>query len=222
MTERIDKFVIDITRWSTKNASNDSKLISEAEKLRKWLGKHQEEMIPDGYKHKLLSIVELVFRYASKSHDASVINKVVEAKRSLCSCFLMMPEGKLVSGKAKKKVVKWLESLNASDDPETATSVFSSIGNGESEGHDGIWMVADITNERKLTLMKEDVECNDILEDIDVMDGEMLTEIERKFNMYGNVVCVKVLNGRCVEICNDDENEFHACCEENGLHDESE
>ena len=206
MTERIDKFVVDITRWSEKNASNDGKLISEIEKLTKWLGKHQDEMIPDGYKQKLFSIVELVFRYAPTSQDGSVVEKVVESKRSLCSCFLMMPEGKLVNGKSKKKVLKWLESLNAADDTGMVASVFTSVGGAENENQGSIWLVADITDERKLTLMKEDVQSSDLLEDVDVDNEEMLVEIERRFNEDGGVVCIKMINGRCIEICDNDDN----------------
>ena len=162
-------------------------------------------MIPDGYKQKLFSIVEVVFRYTPISQDVSIIDKVLESKRSLCSCFLMMPEGKLVNGKAKKKVIKWLENLNVSDDTGVATNAFSSVGNVENETHDGVWMVADITDERKLTLMKEDVECSDLLEDIDINGEELLAEIERRFNEDEGVVHVKTLNGRCVEICNNND-----------------
>ena len=200
MTERIDKFVVDITRWSVKNAANDEKLRGEVERLTKWLEKHQNEMIPDGHKNKLLSLVDLVYRYIPTSQD----ERIQESKRSLCSCYLMMPEGKLVNAKSKKKVMKWLDTLNV-DTGAAIGSVFSCVNNSGNGDQSGVWLVADITEERKLTLMKEDVHSSDVLEDIDIDNEEMLVEIERRFDSDGGYVCVKMLNGVCVEICNNSE-----------------
>ena len=155
--ERIDKFYEDISRWCSKNASNDGKCIDEMKKLARFLYKHQTELIPDSSKQKLLCCVELLYRYTPRAVEQ--IEQMNDQKRSLCEDFCKMPEGKLVAAKSKKKVMLWIDNLVT-----TELSVFTSTSSTTLEHDKAKWMVADISETGLLSLMHEDVGSCEVLE----------------------------------------------------------
>jgi NCAIR mutase (PurE)-related protein len=86
---------------------------SEVDRLAKWLQKHQEESVPDGSKTKLFATIQTYYK-AAISAPASE-EGVRSAVHELVDVLLKIPEGKLVSAKAKQSAIKWIESLRDSD-----------------------------------------------------------------------------------------------------------
>jgi hypothetical protein len=105
--ERIDKYFADISALSS--TRNDKKLSTEIDKLRSWMQKHQNESVPEASRSKLVQIIDLCHRYIGDS-------EVIESTQALISDYLALPEGKLASSKAKKKMLGWIE--GASDTNE--------------------------------------------------------------------------------------------------------
>eukprot|EP00747_Dinoflagellata_sp_TGD_P169599 gnl/TRDRNA2_/TRDRNA2_198954_c0_seq1.p1 gnl/TRDRNA2_/TRDRNA2_198954_c0~~gnl/TRDRNA2_/TRDRNA2_198954_c0_seq1.p1 ORF type:complete len:257 (+),score=83.70 gnl/TRDRNA2_/TRDRNA2_198954_c0_seq1:98-868(+) len=137
--ERVEKFDADCSNLLSSLASKgckavEPKLHTEVDRLTKWLQKHQEETLPDGHKTKLMSVVQRYTQFAttgvvSASNDADAgasgavklepQQRTVQVVRELVECLLMLPEGKLVSGKsAKTQGLKWLDGLQAADKSE--------------------------------------------------------------------------------------------------------
>lgn len=177
-SERIDKFHIDAQRWCTKNAQNDARCIEEMKKLSKWMLKHQAEIIPDSSKTKLQSIMFLFF---SCPLSINATESILNEKINLLADYLKMPEGKLVTSKSKKKVMKWLDELN--NTVINMNTVFDINAMATTSGDK--WMVADIGDDDKLSLMRENVEDMGFLEGIVVTDTYMLQEIKRLFEIDG-------------------------------------
>ncbi len=116
--ERVSKFYDDATLLTsaptnlTNNTTN--KLISEIMKLKSWLQKHQNEVLQDSIKTKLLQCIEMYYRKVFHRHES-----LVDPVTDLLGCYLQLPEGKLLSSKDKRKVLQWINSL-------------SSLGSGDS------------------------------------------------------------------------------------------
>lgn len=104
MADRIEKFAADCDRLlSEKQPVQPAKVVAEIKKFRAWIVKHQDENVPDGAKAKLLCAVQQYHKAAQRTPD------IAEASHALIEDLLMLPEGKLVTAKAKKAALKWLE-----------------------------------------------------------------------------------------------------------------
>ena len=100
---RIDKFEADGVKLLSEKPIKAAKVNSEIKKFRTWIVKHQDENVPDAQKGKLLSTVQAYHKTAATTPD------IAEASHSLIEDLLMLPEGKLVTAKAKRTALKWLE-----------------------------------------------------------------------------------------------------------------
>ena len=171
-SDRVDKFWDDsLTVLSSKN---NAKITSEISKLRTWLQKHQTETIPDGSKTKLLNIIEKYYLSMGLPGANESLSDLISG---LIADLLALPEGKLVSAKGKSRLLKWLQSSTAIGSNDKQTANVSSAASGIS-----YWIVADISDETgELTLMKTDVDSDEILENIKV-DNAMLSEIKQRFD----------------------------------------
>jgi len=109
-TERVDKFSQDAENMLEKpERFSGTKVQSEIARLQKWLQKHQDEPLPDGHKEKLLSTVQRYYKFACSNASEESRNAVL----NLVDDLLKLPEGKLVTGKAKKQALKWLDTLQS-------------------------------------------------------------------------------------------------------------
>ena len=109
-TERVDKFLGDAENMlGNPERFSGAKVQSEIARLQKWLQKHQDESLPDGHKEKLLSAVQRYYKFACSSTSDESRNAV----HNLVDDLLKLPEGKLVTGKAKKQALKWLDTLQS-------------------------------------------------------------------------------------------------------------
>ena len=150
-SERIDKFFDDARHWTDPNARNDGKAMTEMSRLSKWMIKHQSESVGDGSKNRLLSVVELFFRYIPRDTSSEATVQLTEAKSALISDYLKLPEGKLVNSKLKRRALSWIEQLSTQSNEEPAVQDCEyELGQR--------WMVADIAEDQTLSLMREDVE----------------------------------------------------------------
>ena len=131
MVDRVDKFLLDsdgiIGKFATPAAANKSAVLNgkvdpkkaktlstECERICTWLQKHQDENLPDGHKDKVVQIIQK-YRGLYKLCAASPmlcppegLAAVREKVASIMEVYLMLPEGKLTTGKQKKNVLKWL------------------------------------------------------------------------------------------------------------------
>ena len=122
-SERVTKYYDD--GKSLISLNNVPKIVNEINKLKTWVVKHQNETINDGSKTKLLSIVELYYRFCITSIDKRLI---LEPTSALLSDYLQLPEGKLLSAKDKKKVLNWLQELSVMN-PDNTTNINNSTSN---------------------------------------------------------------------------------------------
>lgn len=119
MTEvRINKFHEDSRILILKQ--NSQKIQAEIKKLRSWLQKHQNEVVIDSIKEKLLLTLEAYYKYFHVNHNEEFIKDSVE---ELLSDFLQFPEGKLLSSKSKKKVLGWINIIRKSNLDESNKNV---------------------------------------------------------------------------------------------------
>jgi hypothetical protein len=176
--ERIDKFFEDASRFTA--SKNAAKITSEAKKLAVWLQKHQSESIPEGSKAKLMSTVEVYYRYGK------MVPELADAARNLIDDLLKLPEGKLVSAKGKNKALRWLGSSSAVG-PESSEDCDNA--DGETSDSPRRWIVAEIVSEKKrqLTLMDADGGLGDLLENVIVGDVALFNKIKAQFDLDGTV-----------------------------------
>lgn len=118
-SDRVQKFFDDQAKVLV-SSSKPGKISAEIDKLRTWLIKHQDEVLPDSAKTKLLSVMEKYNRAQAYFTD------VRGAVQSLFEAYLQMPEGKLVSSSNKNKVLTWLQNMASSDDADSADNHSSS------------------------------------------------------------------------------------------------
>jgi hypothetical protein len=161
-------------------------------RLRTWLGKHQEEMLNDSGKQKLIGTVEAYFRFCSKA-DPTFESELGETAQALISDLLKLPEGKLIRNSGgKSKALKWLDATQQSS---------KSGGKPAASASTTSWNVADVDAKGKLTLMSANGD--DMCEDVAVTDAAMLKRIRSAFEadetvtveLDGLNVVVKVIVG---------------------------
>lgn len=108
--DRIQKFCDDQISVITTCKGKPNKITAEIDKLRQWLVKHQEVVVPDGAKAQIFSILEKYQRCFT-----SVYPEIMPAVSTLFSDYLQLPEGKLLSSKSKQRVLKWLQQMDNSE-----------------------------------------------------------------------------------------------------------
>ena len=113
-SERAERYHDDSVRLLAEK--NHGKIVAEVKKLRQWLQKHQDERLTDGAKTKLFAAIQAYFKAGQAAKEIS------EVTQGLVEDLLKMPEGKLVSAKAKKSALKWLGGGGGGDDGNTGGS----------------------------------------------------------------------------------------------------
>ncbi len=144
-SERVTKYYDDGKSLISVNSA--PKVVSEINKLKTWVVKHQNETINDGSKTKLLSTVELYYRYCVTSIDKTLI---LEPTYSLLSDYLQLPEGKLLSAKDKKKVLNWLQELSVMNPENT------NITNNTSKITITKWSVQSLNSNKTFSILNEE------------------------------------------------------------------
>ncbi len=164
------------------------KLISEIQRLRQWLTKHQDENLSDAGKQKLVAACETYFKFAM-ARDASFELPECEAVQDLISDLLKLPEGKLIrSAGGKSKAMKWLE-ISQSRRPGAIV--------GGAPAHAGCvtrWTVADISHKNVLHMIAGSCEYelgDQVRDDLRVDDAAMAVRIRRCL-VAGGVVEVQL------------------------------
>jgi hypothetical protein len=162
--DRVDKFCVDGEALLEKK--NVPRILAEVLNFKKWIQKHQSEMITPNSQAKLLTLVERYYLFSLTVQE----DALKEAIFGLVADLLTLPEGKLISSKSKKKVLGWYDSLTA-----------SSTKGGSKQPVLQEWQVVDVSDSGKLTLMNPD--CNeDILEDFELQPVDIATKIKDKFS----------------------------------------
>eukprot|EP01038_Epipyxis_sp_PR26KG_P014277 gene14277-19154_t len=144
--ERVGKFHEDIDKLksisiSSSNGKMIPKLISESNKLQKWLQKHQNETIPDNMKTKLYMTIDQIHSYY-KRNILDTNDGFENSVSSLLGTYLQLPEGKLLGAKDKKKVLLWLQNLSLPSSGEMNDLIILNT----------IWIVHSINNDNTLTI----------------------------------------------------------------------
>lgn len=187
--ERIDLFHSDCVKLTTGSGFNDKRINSECQRLSKWLQKHQEETVTDGAKTKLVSVVQEYYKIGLREVS------VRDAVYALVDDYLKLPEGKLVTSKAKQSCLRWLDALNGANN----------AGDGVSASTTTKYMVADIDEHGKLLLMSPNPNSEEFIEDYEVRNSDTGRKIKICFEECGYV---------SVEV--DESNEIVAAFKEDG------
>ena len=159
------------------------KLISEIQRLRQWLTKHQNENLSDAGKQKLMSACETYFKFAV-ARDATFESPECESVQNLISDILKLPEGKLVrSAGGKSKAMKWLE-LSQSRRPGPSNLAAAHPVPATR------WIVADMTHSHCLQLVSasSDAELSgQVLDDVRVGDASTAQRVRSCLDAGGVV-----------------------------------
>ncbi|KAJ1431817.1 hypothetical protein B484DRAFT_448190 [Ochromonadaceae sp. CCMP2298] len=122
-SERIEKYLEDAKKHVA--GQSTSKILAEMKKINTWLQKHQNESVPEGAKTKLISTVEVYFKYCTRPGAEAGL---LEAASDVVGSYLQLPEGKLVSANYKKKALAWHQDIAALESGKAASSsAFDSI-----------------------------------------------------------------------------------------------
>ena len=151
--DRIQKFFDDQSKLMTCKAT-PAKINSEIGKLRTWLVKHQDEMVPDGSKTKIVSVLE---KYNRASDYIAEIRPIVI---NLFTDYLQLPEGKLVNSKEKTKVLTWLNNMhdcNGTNDSNIETPLVATVSNWCIESCTDAIKTATVYHMDRPDLWKEDL-----------------------------------------------------------------
>ena len=165
---------------------NINKIISEISKLCIWLHKHQNEEISDQWKAKLILIIEKYHLYYKNNKNTNDNNnnellRLEEMVDKLLSDYLALPEGKLVTGKFKHKVMNWQTSLQHLNSNNSSHNI-DNLNNSNVER----WIVCDVSDD-KITLMKPDCNNGDLI-DVVINDADMLKLINDIYNQEENSI----------------------------------
>ena len=165
------------------------KIIAEIKRLRTWMQKHQSESVPDGAKAKLLATVDFYHRFfivqlgrikimsaAGNDKKLSVVrDQLHEGVHSLVSDYLQMPEGKLLSGRDKKKALAWIEGLVRLGAGEEA-SIATSSGSSSSSISGATWILQGINDDGTIVLLSS-IDCELWKESVHVLDKSLLASL---------------------------------------------
>ena len=212
-SDRVELF-LDTCQTLIIKLNNNKKIISEISKLCIWLQKHQNEEITDTAKGKIIIIIEKYYLYYKNSsnnnnnnNDDNDIIRLEDTIEKLLSDYLALPEGKLVTGKFKQKVMNWQSSMQQQNNISNNSDNISNNNNIER------WIICDI-NDNKITLMKPDSNINDeIIDDVIINDSNILKIINNIYNQeessnYIQVDYDKKLN-IIIKLYDENGNEIH-------------
>ena len=174
--ERVEKFFDDASKLCAEG--KPAKIAAEIQRLRSWLTKHQDEMLVDSGKQKLIACAELYFKFAERV-DTSFESPCGEAAASLVSDLLKLPEGKLIRNQGgKSKALKWL----AVTQMRGGGSASSSVVSGKETA--STWSVLDVTHQGRLYVRSA---VDDTRDDVVVADASLLERIRACVEAGGQV-----------------------------------
>lgn len=180
--ERVERFYDDAVKLCSE--AKAPKLISEIQRLRQWLTKHQNENLSDAGKQKLMSACETYFKFAV-ARDATFESPECESVQNLISDILKLPEGKLVrSAGGKSKAMKWLE-LSQSRRPGPASNLAAAHSVPATR-----WIVADMSHSNCLQLVSASCDAElsgQVLDDVRVGDASTAQRVRSCLDAGGVV-----------------------------------
>ncbi len=192
--ERVNKFYDDATLLTSapspsSNANNNiNKLTSEIMKLKSWLQKHQNEVLQDSMKTKLLQCIEMYYRKVFHRREG-LLDPVTE----LLGCYLQLPEGKLLSSKDKRKVLQWINSLScleSGDSLSEGLSINSPVVN--TNGFiSSTWIVQSVdynNNKNVSTLTLLNVDNDELWKEDVVVEIDLLNRIAELMDTCDNIM----------------------------------
>ena len=174
--DRIQKFFDDQLVLLT-SGSKPSKICSEIDKFRAWLVKHQDEVVPDGSKGKLMTILEKYNRVQGNFADYR------DSVAKLFSDYLQLPEGKLTNSKNKSKVLIWLQNMADGNICEESPASPGFSSNRSSE-----WSVEGIDAEQHTATLLSTTDPDSWKEDMLITNIELLSRIQMLFDEGSTVV----------------------------------
>lgn len=171
-SDRISMYLDTFVSLTRDSRVNSTKFISEINKLRIWLQKHQSECVPDNSKQKLFTIFEICYRFQLQDSNLS------ESIHALFSDSLALPEGKLLTSKSKKKLLSWLH------EPTISRDAIENENNSQ-----GKWILVDISENYMMSIVSEGDDSQ--LDNITSEKFELNERIRKCFESEGYVsVCL--------------------------------
>eukprot|EP00759_Apiculatamorpha_spiralis_P042118 PhF_6_TR40408/c2_g1_i5/m.60221 len=200
--ERIDKFFDDITPHLS-TSTTWPKLRPECDKLSTWIFKHQDESIPEGAKQKLFTIIQSLYKVASNTSPPPT-PLTLESIHKVLETYLQVPEGKLVSSKAKQSVLKWLEALRGMAASQPGGSAIPVVPTKR-------YLITDVSQNTKTkttTVSVVDLETNEDIEDLVFEGNEVLRGEILKHFLELDSVEMEVQGTRVIAVYGPDNNEL--------------
>lgn len=184
---RIERYFADSDNMLKRqgNAAATKALLGELKKLTVFLQKNQGEKVTPGAQTKLLMTVERYYHFASSPSCKD--DDVIEASLAMITDLLCLPEGRLVSAKAKQKAISWQRNLTAI---ATDTKYSAGTGSIDAASATSVWTVIDVTCDCncednpdssaliRFTLMDGN---DDIIENIKAINTELALKIKGAF-----------------------------------------
>jgi len=170
--ERISKFHEDCEKLAAEGTT--ARIVTEVQRLRTWLQKHQDELVPNGAKLQLTGLVQKYYQTAQRLAAPTVTNAVV----ALIEDLLKLPEGKLIASKTKQQALKWLDALA----PGKPTGP-PSLAHGSTEE---TWALGDVAEDGTLQLVSVDGQNDEVLDGAVATTPALLAEIRSQWDAEGH------------------------------------
>lgn len=165
-----------------------TKLLASSSKLKQWMPKHQNDLLTENSKSKLLLCLDILYRIGTKGiNSATQITQTDPSngtinlqswtwEESLCnaaidviSVYLQMPEGKLLSSKDKKKALNWLETLQGVLPKRLDELNGKAISDSSSSSNESIWILISAVEELIAIPSKSTKKSNKKVEKIEIV-----------------------------------------------------
>mmetsp|Transcript_105582 Transcript_105582/g.265898 ORF Transcript_105582/g.265898 Transcript_105582/m.265898 type:complete len:199 (-) Transcript_105582:57-653(-) len=171
--ERVEKFHADASALVSSKPLKAEKVKAEITRFRTWLQKHQDESLPAGAQGKLVDVVQMYYKIvAAGGLDGDMLHDSV---LGVAEDLMKLPEGKLVTIKAKKTALKWCDALSAGGDKTS--------GEAPVEVAVSVMLVVDISIEAKkakVTLMDESNP--ETMEELEISDRGLASSVRACFD----------------------------------------
>ena len=191
---RIAKYVADfgpLISAATESERSASKCASETRKLCTWLQKHQDETLSK--KAQLVELSSVLYKLAVHVHlragtdDLKLFDQICSLHESLMS----MPEGRLISGSGKQKVLRALEALRGMDASQGGDSSMASTA--PRAPTEVVWDLIDLSIDpggRAILSVMDPASGDDTL--VTVQSQEVAAKLQRAFVDQGAAIQVRL------------------------------
>ena len=185
--DRIEKYYNDIE--DLKKSENTVKLLSEIRKLKVYIFKHQNDVLSEGAKSRLVQCISDLYSFAYTDKSSTTDSRgedLREIVMELLADYCALPEGKLTTGKGKSKFLKYINQSGGAG----STSGGSNMNNNSNDLER--FQVIDVDNDSGLVTVT--CEKGNILEGLLACNNDVTKTLKELWANGDDDIYVSVVN----------------------------